>query len=190
MSSQLIVDQIVTSDGVTRPSGLIPASGYYLGKTIFDRDTSSYSTASGSFVDLVTFGNYSGFSPNSILEFYYHIPCRNDTGGWGGCYIEPNISFDNGGTWLSLGTTGYDGGVMTYSSANTIHYYDNTIMLYPQRSSSYTVRIKFRYKVYDGTVTVNGSNDLNGRATGGTYLSGYEYTHFLHYTIKEYIPMA
>jgi len=188
MSSILYVDSIVTSNGTTRPPGMMPPGSYYAGKFIYEFSTTSIATSSNSFVDMITFTNHTNFTANSILEFYYHVPYRNDSSSWGGAYVEPNISFTNGVSWLSLGTTGYDGGIMTLQ-ANTIHYQNNFIMIYPTQSAKYNVRIKFRHKNYDGTSTVNGSNNLNARATG-TNLPGPGSMHYLHYTIKEWIPSA
>lgn len=189
MTSVLVADSILNASGTQRPEFLINQGEYTLGKTIYEADCTTYATSSSrSFVDLKTWSNQTGFSPNGVFEFYYHIPCRND-GGWGGAYTEVQISYDDGSTWYGLGNSGFDGGVMMYEG-NNIHYYNNLMMIYPEQTSEYTARFKFRFCAYSNTIKVNGSHDINGRRTGGmSYFQNESRYHCMHYTLKEWVPM-
>lgn len=177
----------------SRPPGFYLTGQYLPGKTIMEYDSTTYATASAAFVDLKIWTNVTGYTAGSKLELYYHVPCRNDGAGWGGAYIEPNISFDGGTTYYSLGHGGFDGGCMNIGG-DDIHYQNNLIWIDPNQASAYQLRMKFRYAVYDQTVTVNGSHDINGADAG--YNSNYLTTnnshlqHFMHYILREWIPVA
>lgn len=188
MAGTVRVDSVLTKDGRTVP-GTLAAGDYHLGKLVMEYDSTSYTTSSSSFVLLKEWTNQTGFSPNSVLEFFYHVPTRKDNTGWGGLYFEPNVSFDGGTTYYSLGTCGYDGGIMALGT-DMIHYYSNIFMIYPEQSSSYDFRLKLNFKVYSGTSVVNGNHDINGINTNTNYwVNGDSHLqHWMHYIVKEWIP--
>jgi hypothetical protein len=78
---------------------------------------------------------------------------------WGGGYTEVQYQID-GGTWVSLGHSGYDG-VMT-SSAQAILTYNRTILIAPSQTNDFNIAIKLRHRSYDSTLIVNGSHELSG----------------------------
>jgi hypothetical protein len=187
--STLKADIILSPTG-GRPPGFVQPNGLKLGKIISEVYTPSLATSSTAMVDLWTFQSHPGFNPNSILEFYYHIPTRNDGAGWGGAYFEPFISFDGGATEYSLGTCGHDGGVMCIGG-DMIHYYNNLVYITPPVTGDgeYAVRVRFRFAAYDQTITVNGSHDLNGGGSPGPFFTtnNNHIHHYFHYILKEWI---
>lgn len=183
-----------TLDGSTRPPGIPLTGQWHFTKLVTEYDSTAYATASAlTIVDMKTWTNQTGFKAGSKLELYYHVPCRNDSASWGGGYIEPNISFDGGTTWYSLGHCGYDGGVMNVTNYE-IHNYNNIIWIDPNQASAYQVRLKFRFCSYDGTLLVNSGNVINNGWTG--YNSNFLtvnnccYQHYMHYILKEWTPVA
>lgn len=108
-----------------------------------------------------TFSEITGFKANSLLHLYYLCPMRNDSTSWGGAYIEPQVRF-NQGTWQSLGSCGYDGGVMGRNGTTPyrIVSYRNTLVIDPQQTSDFTAQFRFYCRSYDGTVSWNGSRDI------------------------------
>ena len=118
-----------------------------------------------------TFNIVNGFKAGSLVKLTYHIPMRNNSSSWGGGYIEPQISFNGGTTWNSLGSSGYDGGVMNIGGG-AIGSYFNSILVDPQMNSDYSVRVRFYYRAYDGTVLVNYSHDINSVSGTAGIMSG------------------
>lgn len=116
-----------------------------------------------------TFGDYAGFKAYSLLKISYMYPARNDTGGWGGLYFEPQIRF-NGGAWQSLGSRGYDA-VMNNSSSN-INYTSNVMLIDPAMAADFTVGIRFYFRSYGGTVWLNLNHDINAVSGTATLISG------------------
>lgn len=186
--SRIRVDKIEKPDGNSVP-GMIPAGNLITGKIIADYTTSTFSTSSTSMVDLYTFPIQTGFSPGSIYEFFWHVPCRNDSSSWGGAYIEPMVKFNDQDQWHTLGTTGYDA-VMTHDGDNTIHTYNNLIYFDTEKFIDVeSITFRFRYCAYNSTLTVNGSHDLNGgsgRSTNHLTNRNSHLQHYFHYILKEY----
>ena len=115
--------------------------------------------------------NTLGLSANSKFKLTYNIPVRNDSWGWGGCYIEPQVSYNNGASWFSLGSSGYDGSTMNNNSPS-IGTYTNSVLVDPSISTTYNVLVRFYMRTYDGTAWINGNHDL-GNVSGtasGAYL--------------------
>jgi hypothetical protein len=133
--------------------------GYYVRKDIV-QVFSSAATLTTSWSLVVTFDNITNIKANSLIEMDYFFPCRNDSTSWGGVYIEPQVSFNNGTTWASLGTSGYDGGVMHNGVADIGSYY-NSVTVDPAITTDFSVRFRFYMRTYDGTGTINTSNDVN-----------------------------
>lgn len=188
--------QTVQVDSLTNTSGKTLNGDYVLGKVYKVYDSTSYSTSSArTFVDGPILTNLTGFKGNSLIELFYHVPGRNDSTSWGGMYVEPNVSFDNGSTYSSLGHTGYDV-VMVYNS-NTILSYNNTIWINPNQTADFTMKFKFRFCSYDGTTYINGIRDINdaGTETSGSN-SNFLTTddshlqHFFHIIVKEWRPIV
>ncbi|MEX0934631.1 MAG: hypothetical protein WDZ42_02405 [Candidatus Saccharimonadales bacterium] len=117
-----------------------------------------------------TFDTITGFKAGSLIKIAYHVPMRNDSTGWGGGYIEPQISFDGGTSWSSLGSSGYD--AVMNNNAPSIGSYFNQILVDPEQSLDFSVRVRFYYRSYDGTVTVNGSHAINTISGTATLMSG------------------
>jgi hypothetical protein len=131
-----------------------------------------------------TFSNITGFKANSLLRIYYSVPCRNGSLGWGGLYFEPQISFNGGSTWQSLGSRGFDA-VMT-QGGGSIHASDNLMLIDPGQSSDFSVRMRYYFRSYDGTVIINDSRDINAISGTATRMSGDNGNqHFTHFIIEE-----
>jgi len=116
-----------------------------------------------------TFSTISGFLPNSMVLLEYHMPCRNDSTSWGGMYIEPQVSF-NGGTYESLGSSGFDA-VMHNGSADIASYY-NSILINPNISTEFTTQFRFYFRSYDGTSLLNQSHNINTVSGTASIMSG------------------
>lgn len=199
------VDSDIVSNNImgqiTGPSLSIndPAE-FKLGKVIREYNTSSITVSTTSAVDIMTGSNHTGFTGGSHLELMYYIPTRKDgTGTWNGFYFEPQISFDNGSSYYSLGDCGYDGGTM-FNGASAIHNYINCMWFQNSgtqipSSGTYTVKLKFRGSEYttSGVGYVNTSHSINGRVSA-TYLgdtnNSDRYQHFSHWILKEWIPVS
>lgn len=117
-------------------------------------------------------GVISGFKAGSILKINYMYPARNESSSWGGLYFEPQIRY-NQGSWLSLGSRGYDA-VMSTNSGGNIRYTDNSMLIDPAQSANFTISIRFYFKSYDGTVGLNNSqgHDINNISGTAPLLAG------------------
>lgn len=107
----------------------------------------------------------------------------------GGGYVEPQISFDGTATWQSLGSTGYDGGIMVLG-ATGIGSYGNTLLINPEQTSDFSITIRLLYKSYDSDIFINGLHDINGTESGlsGTapLMNGVNgLQHFTHVIVEE-----
>ena len=105
----------------------------------------------------LNFPNIPGFIPSSLVRLHYYVPCRNQSssGSWGGMYLEPQISYNGGVTWTSLGTCGYDGGVMTMK--DSVSSFCNTILLDPQATTQFGVQIRIYAKPYRTDTLISGA---------------------------------
>lgn len=199
VDSDVVSNNILSKVNVAGTSVNDP-SQYRLGKVYTGHITSTFTRTSNTLADAFTTGEYSGFTGGSDIEFYMYVPTRNDSTDWGGAYIEPNLSFDNGTTYYSLGSSGYDGGVMGKSLL--IHNYTKSYWIKNSTSNipssgTFGVRFKLRFCPYtdSSTLYINGSHDVNGKT--GTYNfidngieTGYNrYQHYCHWIIKEWIPV-
>lgn len=137
-----------------------------------------------------TFTTLSGFKANSLLHLYYLVPMRNNSTSWGGAYIEPQIQFNQDGVWNSLGSCGYDGGVMGHE--NRILSYRNFMLIDPGQTQDFSIQLRFYCKTYDGTgywnQYSNGSDGGNIELTSGTASllnSNINDNHYMNVKIKE-----
>lgn len=118
-----------------------------------------------------TFTNITGFKAGSKVKLTYTVPCRNDDAGWGGMYIEPQVSFNGGASWNSLGSSGYDGNVMVLNGGG-IGTYTNVILIDPGMAADFSVQVRFYYKTYSGTGYVNSQHDLTAVSGSAPLMSG------------------
>lgn len=70
-------------------------------KVAVQTNTTTYSTST-TWALGPSFSTVTDFKAGSRVKLSYHIPMRNDSTGWGGGYIEPQVSFNGGSTWSSL----------------------------------------------------------------------------------------
>lgn len=142
-------------------------SGYYVRQVFSDIDTTSR-TASTSWGLMWTAPIHNGFLAGSKVKIHIELPLRNESTSWGGAYIEPQVTFNGGTNWYSMGSSGYDGNVMQLSSSS-IATYTRMLFLDPQLhgiSGSYNFGVRIYMKSYDGSVRWNYDHDLN--AVSGT----------------------
>lgn len=175
-----IITDTVTAGNMTFSSGAKAVSNNYLqtsfssgsyslGKIVAEFDSADWShNSSSTWKEWPTAGftNHTGFTGGSTLHIEYWIPCRNDSGSWGGGYIDTNITFDNGASWRSLGNPGYDAGVMVASSGNAIHGQNQTYLITNTPSTDYSVQLRFMIRTYDSTIYVNQSHNINSTTAG------------------------
>ena len=158
-------------------------ASYQVRRVVVETNASNYSTTT-SWALGPTFTNITGFNPNSKVLLSYHIPMRNDSSSWGGGYIEPQITFNNS-TWQSLGSSGYDGGVMNHDSGSIGSYFQQ-ILVDPGISTTFSVRVRFYFRSYDGTVKINQDHHINTRSGTATLMSGVNGTqHYAKIIVQE-----
>ena len=186
---QVRVSGVANSDGTEKINiGTLLSSGYYVRQFFSDVDTPNRTFGTG-WTLMYTTPNHSGFLTGSKLRIFIEIPLRNDSTSWGGAYVEPQISFNGGTTWASLGSGGYDGSVM-HNGSSDISTYNRMLYIDPQLhgiSGEYSVAIRFYCRSYDGNTAWNGSHDLNsvsGTATAITGAGNYQ-QHFTKVIIEE-----
>jgi hypothetical protein len=182
--SNLSGTSAITVDKIT------PGFGYYSQRAITQVDTTSR-TSTTTWTLGPTFETITNFLPSSQILLTYYVPMRNDSTSWGGGYIEPQVSF-NGGTWQSLGSSGYDGGVMRLGQSSIASYYQ-TILIDPGLSSAFSTQFRFYFRSYDGTVGWNNgvNHDINVVSGTATIMSGNNgLQHFMHIVVEELARFA
>jgi len=140
------------------------------------------------------FTNIPDFSSGSLVKLTYHVPCRNESASWGGMYIEPQVSYNGGTKWWSLGSSGYDA-VMNMGGA-AIGSYFQSILIDPYLSgvsagAGFGVQIRFYATVYDiaagvTTAWINSNHSINaisGTAVLDPTINGTQ--HFAHIIVEE-----
>lgn len=161
----------------------MPTDGYYVRKMITQVDTTSR-TATTSWVLGPEFANIPDFQAGSLIRLSYHVPMRNDSGSWGGGYIEPQVRF-NLGTYQSLGSSGYDGGVMNVGGADIGSYFQS-ILINPGQTSTFSTQFRFYFRSYDGTIQWNQSHDINAISGTASLMSGDNgLQHYAHIIVEE-----
>jgi hypothetical protein len=158
---------------MSRARELASPDGFYVRQSVAQVYNSAFTVTTG-WTLAVTFASLPTFNANSLIEMDYLFPCRNDSTSWGGMYIEPQVSFNGGTTWSSLGSSGYDGGVM-HSGSSDIGSYYNSLTINPGQTVAFTPRFRFYMKAYDGTSSINNggnSNDVNNISNTATLLTG------------------
>lgn len=187
MASTIKVDSLADSSGIERINlSKINQNGLYIRKVYTEVDTTNRSVGTG-WTLMWTGTNQTDFKAGSKIRLMYHMALRNNSGSWGGGYIEPQISFNNS-AWYSLGSSGYDGGVMSMDTG-TIASYNNSIIIDPSLqgiTGDFSVTIRFYAKSYDGTLLWNQDHDLSANSGTATAASGINFTqHYCNYTIEE-----
>jgi hypothetical protein len=182
--SQLRVNGISSTDASQKINVLtMPADSYYIGKVVVLVDTTSR-TAGTTWTLGPTFTDITGLRAGSLLKISYNVPMRNDSTSWGGGYIEPQVRF-NQGTYQSLGSSGYDGGVMNLGNA-AIGSYSQNILIDPAQTSTFSAQFRFYFRSYDGTVQWNQSHDINSISNTATLMPGTNGTqHFMNVVVEE-----
>lgn len=184
MVSLMKVDSLQNTVGTSAVNvDKLSAGGYYIKQYDVEVNSASYS-ATTSWGLGITFTGMTNCQPGSKIFMSYLIPARNDSTSWGGLYIEPQISI-NSGAWQSLGSCGYDGGVM-HNGSSDIASYTNCILIDPAQTSVFTFAVRFYFKSYDGTTVINASNDINGISGTATLMSGVNGTqHYAKIILQE-----
>ena len=103
--------------------------------------TATTATTADKWQKVFEFPNIPNFAAGSVVRLYYHVPTRKDIASWGTWFLEPQISYNGGSTWASLGGAGFDGGGAIYGYAS-IGVYRNTILIDPQQSTGFGVQIR------------------------------------------------
>lgn len=145
--------EIGTSFGWFNPFG--PGSGT-IGEIYYATDSVGR-TFGTSWADGKIWDAYSFFG-RSRVRLDWRVPMRNDTGGWGGGYIDIQYSFDNGATWRSIGNSGYDGPMAISGDIITSMNGNFTFTSCPE--DDFSLKIKFRHRSYDGTLHINDQRDI------------------------------
>lgn len=158
--------------------------GTFVRNTTVEYDSSNYS-AWTSWVLWPSFSTIPWFKAGSKVKLYYHMPMRNDSGGWWWAYLEPQISFDWGSTWNSLWSSWYDWGVMV-DDEPAIGTYNNTLFINPEKSSDFSVTVRFYFRSYSWTVYVNKSHDINTISSTENIMNWINWNqHFSHIIVEE-----
>jgi hypothetical protein len=172
-------------------STILNQSGYYTRQFIVETDTADRSFGTG-WTLVYTGANRTGFKAGSIIRFTYQIPFRNESTSWGGAYTEPQVSFNNS-TWITLGSSGYDGNVMELGS-QSIATYTKSILINPSLqgvNTDFQFRFRFYCRSYDGTALWNQSHDINGVSGTATNASGLNLLqHYATFHIEELAVIA
>lgn len=121
--------------------------------------------------------------PGSKIKMHYHVPVRNDSTSWGGCYLEPQLSFDGGVTWQSLGGAGYD---VIMEMGQSIHSANYDFFIDPGMVAAFNVSMRLYAKSYDGTTTMITSNAINSVSGTASVMSGVNGTqHYVKVIMEE-----
>ena len=186
MAGLLKVDTIKNAGGVTvLDFSKISNTGRYIRKTIVQTNTSNYSSASAWTLG-PTFDVIPDCQAGSLIKFFYSVPTRNDNTSWGGCYIEPQVRF-NEGTWQSLGSCGYDGGVM-YLGNGFIGTYRQIILIDPGQNSTFSIQFRLYFKPYNGTAGLNNAlgHDINTVSGTAAVIAGADgLQHYIKTIVEE-----
>lgn len=126
----------------------------------------------------------------STLKIYYMWPARNESTSWGGIYFEPQVTFNNGTTWYSLGSRGYD--MMSLNAGGNIKWSDNYLYVDPGQTADFTFGLRYYFKAYDGTVGLNNTSGYNhdinvtsGTASFHPSISDNNNQHYVHFIVEE-----
>lgn len=142
------------------------ATGHGAIGEIYYQTDSTTRTFGNTWADGKIWDNFS-FKAGSRIRLDWRCPMRNDTGGWGGGYIDILYSYDGGATWSSIGNSGYDGPMAM--GGDIIVSMSGSFTFIQSPSEDFTLRLKFRHRSYDSTLTVNGNRDIGAGDFGAFY---------------------
>jgi len=103
--------------------------------------TATTATTADKWQKVFEFPNIPNFVAGSVVRLYYHVPTRKDSVSWNTWFLEPQISYNGGSAWASLGGAGFDGGGAIYGYTS-IGVYRNTILIDPQQSTEFGVQVR------------------------------------------------
>jgi hypothetical protein len=169
-NNDYLLTQMLPLSGGVMTGDIKFQNGFLCRRIITHIDTNNYSTTTA-WAQGPVFPNITGLKAQSFLKLSMHTPMRNDSTSWGGGYIEPQISYNNGTSWISLGSSGYDGGVMSSGSSDIGSYYQQ-FLIYPQTTTDYTFRVRIMFASYDGTVLINQNHNINTISGTASLVSG------------------
>lgn len=128
---------------------------------------------SSSWVDGQTTGTMT-LPARSKVFIYTYTPLRGDTYAWGGHYEDLEYSL-NGGSWTSLGRSGFVSRMMTSCYPITKHT-DCCMMDFYSVTSDFTLQLKTQHLRYNGDGAVinscaigSGSNDTSSNQDNQQY---------------------
>lgn len=121
-----------------------------------DKVSRSFSTT---WADGCTWANNS-YQGNSKLHVSLYLPGRINSGSsWTGWYTELQYSID-GGSWTSLGQSGYNNMYLTTSSSIDNQVYN--FLLPITGNSPCKISFKTRHRSYSGTLLINDQHEISG----------------------------
>jgi len=119
-----------------------------------------------SFVDVLIYDAVPKQTNTDILVDFF-VPAKNDYNYWGGGYLEPYYSEDDGVTWISVGHTGH---YLCMSYPYGVRYpynrdsHSNSFLLTGLTTD--TIRIKLQARSHNSTLYVNGNNGSDAGTDG------------------------
>lgn len=175
MGSRLTAVENVATGLNTRLNIVEGNNGYFVRQIFSDIDTTERTFGTGWQLMYGT-PDHVGFLAGSKVKIHVELPLRNDSTSWGGAYVEPQITFNGGTNWYSLGSSGYDGNVM-YNQAQSIATYTRMLYIDPQAhgvSGDFRVAVRIYCKTYDGTGYWNGNHNLNATSGTASAINGFQ----------------
>ncbi len=139
-----------------------------------------------------TFPVVNGFKSGSKVRIDYSVPSRTTASSNPNVYlsIEPQVSFD-GGSWQSLGSSGFSALSGRSSTPNLYGNYANTLLIDPGLSDDYSVQLRLFYlrsaaSGSDGWIQINQSQGINNISGSAPLMSDVNGTqHFTKVIITE-----
>jgi hypothetical protein len=131
------------------------------------RWTESGGTSFGSTVVVGQTTGVMNLPPRSKIFVYTNTPLRGDTTAWGGHYEDLQYSV-NGGSWTSVGRSGFVSRMMTSNQPITAHK-DFCVMDFNSITSDFTLTLRTTHQQYNGGGAVNSSCGISGGDDNTTY---------------------
>ncbi len=104
------------------------------------------------------------FKGGSRIRIDWRIPMRNDSSSWGGGFTDIEFSYDDGATWISIGSSGYDGPMAI--SGDIITSMNGAFTFTDCPEEDFIMKIRFKHRSHDGTLNVNGEHAIESGAYG------------------------
>jgi hypothetical protein len=126
------------------------------------------------------------FSAFSKVKIFLHVPGYNGGSGWGGGYTELQVNV-NGTGWYTLGSSGFDGGVM-HTSSQSYGSWNNKFVMDFKQNKEYTLQFRMYCAAYDSTYYINYSDFSNVSGTAAYNANPKNiYQHYVHIIVEELI---